>query len=119
MPAKSQSENQISAEHAAETQAGDERGHRITLNNEDRDRFLLALASDEKPNDALIKAAQTLSLHISPSRGITLVLEEHDRQENLALREEINAAYDGTPDPENEKALKASQRAFSKVLDEW
>lgn len=41
------------------------------------------------------------------------------RQENLALLEEINGAYDDTPDPENEKGLKASQRAFVKVLDKW
>lgn len=54
----------------------------------------------------------------------TAILLEQDlsqktdgRQENLALLEEINAAHDDTPDPESEKALKASQRAFIKVLD--
>ena len=60
------------------------------------------------------------SRSISRSRVVTLALEEyHQRQESSALLEKINAAYDNTPDPENEKALKASQRAFSKVLDKW
>ncbi len=60
------------------------------------------------------------SRSISRSRVVALALEEyHRRQENLALLEKINAAYDGTPDPGNEKALKASQKAFSRVLDTW
>ena len=41
------------------------------------------------------------------------------RQENLALLEKINAAYDDTPDSESEKASKASQKVFVNVLDEW
>lgn len=60
------------------------------------------------------------SRRISRSRVVTLALEEyHRRQENLALLEEINAACDDMPDPESEKALKVSQRAFVKVLDKW
>lgn len=45
--------------------------------------------------------------------------ETDERQENLALLEKINAVCDDAPDPENERALKASQRAFVKVLDKW
>lgn len=43
----------------------------------------------------------------------------HRRQENLTLLEEINAAHGDTPDAENEKALKASQKTFVKVIDKW
>lgn len=60
------------------------------------------------------------SRNISRDRVFVRALQEyHQREENLALLEKINAAYDDTPDPENEKALKASQRAFTKVLDEY
>lgn len=46
-----------SATLVTEAQAVLERHHRITLNNTDRDRFLLALDSTEPPNEALTKAA--------------------------------------------------------------
>lgn len=45
--------------------------------------------------------------------------ETDERQENLALLEKINAVCGDTPDPESEKALKASQKVFVNVLDEW
>ena len=60
------------------------------------------------------------SQNLSRSRVVALALEDYlRRQENSALLEKINAAYDDTPDPEEEKSLTASQRAFRKVLDEW
>ena len=60
------------------------------------------------------------SLKISRSRVIALALEDYlHRQENLTLLEEINTAYDDAPDPDEERRLKAAQRSFSKVLDEW
>lgn len=60
------------------------------------------------------------SQNISRSRVVALALEEYlRRQENLALLERINAAYDDAPDPEKEQLLKLSQRSLHKVLDEW
>lgn len=47
-----------SAALVSEAQAVLEKHHRITLNNADRDRFLLALSSEEEPNAALIQAAE-------------------------------------------------------------
>ena len=61
-----------------------------------------------------------VSQKISRSRVMALALEDYlRRQENLALLEKINAAYDDQPDPDEEKRLKAAQKSFSKVLDEW
>lgn len=60
------------------------------------------------------------SRKLSRSRVVALALEDYlRRQENSALLERINAAYEETPDPKEEKSLKASQQAFRKVLDEW
>ncbi len=60
------------------------------------------------------------SQKVSRSRVVALALEEYlRRQENLALLERINASYDDTPDPEEEKHLKAAQRSFLKVADRW
>lgn len=62
----------------------------------------------------------TISLEQDLSRAAALRLKEyHKRQENISLLEKINDAYDDTSDPDDEKVLKASQRAFCKVLDEW
>ncbi|MGI4787876.1 MAG: DUF1778 domain-containing protein [Janthinobacterium lividum] len=47
----------VSATLVNEAQAVLEKHHRITLNNAERDRFLQALASEEKPNEALVQAA--------------------------------------------------------------
>ena len=59
------------------------------------------------------------SQNISRSRVVALALEEYlRRQENLALLERINAAYDDAPDPEKEQFLKLSRRSLHKVLDE-
>ena len=55
-----------SATLVAEAQAVLEKQHRITLNRAERDRFLQALASEEKPNDALIKAAQEFGEQYRP-----------------------------------------------------
>lgn len=41
----------------AEAQSVLDRHRRIVLGNEDRDRFLTALASDDEPNEALVQAA--------------------------------------------------------------
>ena len=60
------------------------------------------------------------SQKLSRSRIVAIALEEYlRRQENLALLEQINASYDDTPDPEEEKHLWAAQRAFLKVADKW
>jgi metal-responsive CopG/Arc/MetJ family transcriptional regulator len=60
------------------------------------------------------------SQKLSRSRVVSLALEEYlRRQENLALLEKINASYDDTPDPEEEKHLRAAQRSFLKVADKW
>ena len=60
------------------------------------------------------------SQKLSRSRVVALALEDYlRRQENVALLERINASYDDTPDPDEEKRLKAAQRSFRKVLDEW
>jgi metal-responsive CopG/Arc/MetJ family transcriptional regulator len=70
----------------------------------------------------LFKQANELasSMKVSRSRVVALALEEYlRRQENLALLEKINASYDDTPDPEEEKHLKAAQRSFLKVADRW
>ncbi len=50
-----------SATLVAEAQAVLDRHHRITLNNADRDRFLLALDSTEPPNEALTEAAKSFN----------------------------------------------------------
>ena len=42
-----------------------------------------------------------------------------EAKENLALLEEINASCDDTPDPKEEKRLKAAQRSFLKMVDGW
>ena len=62
-----------SATLVAEAQAVLERHHRITLSNADRDRFLLALASDEKPNEALVQAAQTFKRQYSEEATVARV----------------------------------------------
>lgn len=60
------------------------------------------------------------TLKISRSRVFALAVEDYLlRQENRRLLEEINAAYDDTPDPEKEQFLKASRHSLCKVLDEW
>ena len=71
--------------------------------------------------DLLQKTDELAASHnISRDRVFVRALQEyHRRQENQALLEKINAAYDDTPDPEDEKALRASQKAFVKVLDKW
>ncbi len=62
---------------------------------------------------AIVKTAILLE------QGLFQRAEEYlHRQENLALLEKLNASHDGT-DPETERFLKASQRAFRKVQDEW
>ncbi len=47
-----------SATRAAEAQAVLDRHQRFVLNNADRDSLLEALASEEGPNEALVRAAQ-------------------------------------------------------------
>ena len=60
------------------------------------------------------------SQKLSRSRVVALALEDYlRRQENLALLERINASYDDAPDPDEERHLKATQRSFRRVLDEW
>ncbi len=60
------------------------------------------------------------SQKLSRSRVVALALEDYlRRQENIALLERINTSYDDTPDPDEEKHLKAAQRSFRKVLHEW
>lgn len=60
------------------------------------------------------------SLKVSRSRVFALAIEDYlRRQENRKLLERINAAYDDTPDLEEDRQLKAAQRSFRKVLDQW
>lgn len=60
------------------------------------------------------------SLKVSRSRVFALAAKDYlRRQENQRLLEKINAAYDDTPDPEENKRLKAAQKSFLKVADKW
>lgn len=51
-----------SATLVAEAQSVLDRHQRIVLGNEDRDRFLRALASDDDPSEALVQAAHDFSV---------------------------------------------------------
>ena len=60
------------------------------------------------------------SLKVSRSRVFALAAQDYlRRQENKQLLEQINAAYDDAPDPEEDKHLKAAQKSFLKAVDKW
>lgn len=60
------------------------------------------------------------SLKVSRSRVFALAAKDYlRRQENQRLLEKINAAYDDTPDLEEDKHLKAARKSFLKVADKW
>ncbi len=60
------------------------------------------------------------SLKVSRSRVFALAAKDYlRRQENQRLLEQINAAYDETPDLEEQARLRSAQRLHRKVVDEW
>jgi len=60
------------------------------------------------------------SLKISRSRVFAMAAQDYlQRQENRRLLEQINAAYDDTPDPEEQARLRSAQRLHRKSVDEW
>lgn len=73
--------------------------------------------------DSLFKRAEALAkkLGISRSRLFALALEEFlQRRQNQQLLEQINAAYDDAPDPEEQILLQAAQRSHRRVVEgDW
>lgn len=61
------------------------------------------------------------TMNISRSRVFALAAEEFvRRQENRKLLENIDAAYEGEPDTEEQIRLRASRRSFRKLIEgEW
>ena len=73
-------------------------------------------------DEAIFRQAEEVAslLKVSRSRAFALAMEDFARrQENRRLLEKINASYDDTPDPEEDKRLRAAQRSFLKVADKW
>ena len=73
-------------------------------------------------DEAIFRQAEEVAslLKVSRSRAFALAMEDFaKRQENRRLLEKINASYDDTPDPEEDKRLRAAQRSFLKVADKW
>lgn len=60
------------------------------------------------------------SLKVSRSRVFAMAAQDYlQRQKNRRLLEQINAAYDDAPDPEEQARLRSAQRLHRKVVDEW
>ena len=71
-------------------------------------------------NAFLLAEELARSLKVSRSRILEMAVEEFARhRKNQQITEQLNEVYVDGLDPEEESQLKASQRAFRKVLDEW
>jgi metal-responsive CopG/Arc/MetJ family transcriptional regulator len=71
--------------------------------------------------ESLFEQAESMAreMSISRSRLFTLALEEFIRRyHNRRLLEQINAAHEGEPDPEEEAALRAMRRKHRKVVEQ-
>jgi len=73
--------------------------------------------------DSLFKEAEALAkkMKVSRSRLFALALEEFlRRHQNQQLLEQLNAAYDDAPDPEEEALLHAARHSYRRLVnDEW
>lgn len=73
-------------------------------------------------DEAIFRQAEEVAglLKVSRSRAFALAMEDFaKRQENRRLLEQINAAYDDTPDPEEQARLRSAQRLHRKIVDTW
>lgn len=60
------------------------------------------------------------TMKVSRSRVFALAVKDYlCRQENRNLLEQINAAYDDAPDPEEEARLRSARHSFRKIVEEW
>jgi metal-responsive CopG/Arc/MetJ family transcriptional regulator len=73
--------------------------------------------------DSLFKQVEALAkkMKVSRSRLFALALEEFlRRHQNQQLLEQLNAAYDDAPDPEEEALLRAARHSYQRLVnDEW
>jgi len=87
-----------------------------------REDFMAVVKTAISIDEAIFRQAEEIAgiLNVSRSRAFALAMEDFARrQANKALLEKINASYDDTPDPEEDRHLKAAQRSFLKVADKW
>ncbi len=77
-----------------------------------------AISLEKSIYDQMNELAQELKL--SRSRLFALAAEEFiKRRKNKRLLDEINSAYDDSPDSEEQEIMRRMHHSAQKVLDEW